>query len=532
MTTMTAAQLIVRSLLQRIVPGEHGLFVLSGPITPCELDALRQLVGQSEIRDSDAGSHSSSPVAVILDRTLLEKEPTAEGLVCFDFGTAASKVAIDLDEGPTPLAIGARAGDPASNAIFLSPSTLALHEGRLIFGWRAEQAAETDPSVPLVRSLKSTLWGSPDRINELALSAFGHGFTNRDLLILYLSYLSRLVSTELEELGQDPHLMRRYAMPFAYDDQHEQIRFEFGRLLGQAAILADSLGDRLLEGVEPDLARGALDAVENVEPPAWLLGSPPCVGEPVAAGNFAMAREPGDRTLYMIVDIGAGTTDVCVMALRERFGESEPITIPGGALSVEFAGDHLDDLLAGHLSETQAPGLADVILRRKRELKERLFRDGVISVDLDDVPLYLTKDDFLLTREWAHFVDSLRSALGRCVDALDHGYRNTWGNGAIRVAITGGGSFLPLGELQSGRIGDCNVALQAVDALPEELQARYFEIRNELPRLVVCLGGVSEALPEPLDQRQSPRDPASPGTRRFAPLNKSADGLQEATITL
>jgi hypothetical protein len=234
----------------------------------------------------------------------------------------------------------------------------------------------------------------------------------------------------------------------------------------------------------------------------------------------------------MILDVGAGTTDICVMALNRKFGEIRPITIPGGSLTIEWAGDHLDDLLVDHLVETQAPGEQTRLMRIKRDLKERLFRDGVIDLEVGDTPLYLTRDQFLKTEHWKRFERRILEAQGRCIDQIDEGYWSNWGNSALRVVITGGGAYLPLENLQSGRIGSRNVACQPVEGFPEELQLRYVAMLSELPRLVVAIGGASEELPELLDRRSDPMDPHHAPKRRLVPLNKSESGLEDSTITL
>jgi hypothetical protein len=526
---------VVRALIQRIIPYKHGLFRLSGPISSIELDALRTLAGLTAGSSSqgELGEQTNAPELIILDRTLINKVEAPAGLLCVDFGTAASKIAMDGLDGPEPLPIGARAGDPGTNATFLSPSAIAVADGLIQFGWRAEVAAESDVNSPVIRSLKSKLWGDPQVLEEIGLRVGAVLFTYRDLLVLYLAYLTRLATAELRDRELDPHVPRRYAMPFAYDEAHEDIRDEFGKVLSVAAVLADSLGDTLLDGLEPGTARLALDAAQGIRVPDWFLEQPePCVGEPIAAGNFSMRGELGDRTLYMILDLGAGTTDLCVMALNRKFGEIRPITIPGGALSIEWAGDHLDDLVIEHLAETQAPGEESRLARMKRDLKERLFRDGVIDLELSDVSLYLTREEFLGTEQWKRFESRLREAQGRCIDQIDHGYWNNWGNSAVRIVITGGGAYLPLENLQTGRIGDRNVSCQGVEGLPEELQLRYEEMIAELPRLVVAIGGASEELPEPLDRRSGPMDPDHAPERRLVALNKSESGLEDSTITL
>jgi molecular chaperone HscA len=182
--------------------------------------------------------------------------------------------------------------------------------------------------------------------------------------------------------------------------------------------------------------------------------------------------------------------------------------------------------------KTQAPDERSRLLRIKRDLKERLFRDGVIDLELGDVSLYLELDQFLDTEQWDRFQNRLREAQGLCIDQIDYGYWNSWGNSAVRIVITGGGAYLPLAKLQTGRIGDRNVACQTVDGFPEALRIKYQELSAELPRLVVAIGGASDELPEPLDRKHVPLDTHPVGKRHIEPVDKTATGFEERTINL
>src|SRR5205807_1371269 len=79
----------------------------------------------------------------------------------------------------------------------------------------------------------------------------------------------------------------------------------------EAIVLARSLGDQLLEALPVASARAALDQLKELqgELPLNLIAEP--VREATAAGAGALFGTPAHRReAYIIVDIGAGTTDV------------------------------------------------------------------------------------------------------------------------------------------------------------------------------------------------------------------------------
>jgi hypothetical protein len=82
-------------------------------------------------------------------------------------------------------------------------------------------------------------------------------------------------------------------------------------MMAQAVVLSRSLGDELLTGLPVPKARQALDELKNLkaELPYLLIAEP--VREATAAGAGALLGiEEHKREAYIIVDVGAGTTDV------------------------------------------------------------------------------------------------------------------------------------------------------------------------------------------------------------------------------
>lgn len=518
------------ALFERIVPTKHGLYRLIGPIGQSEYDAFATVIGANGIGVS-APAPASAP-SINLNLAVLSAQPIDEGCICIDFGTAASKIAYEPGADRfEPLEIGDPGGDP-----FWIRSAIALDaEGRMVFGRAAMQAGELT-GMPVVTSFKSKLWGAPEILDATALERGDISFSYRDCIQAYLAMLTYKGAVQLMAKGVSPYIPRRYAMPFAYDDDRKHIREAFGQMLGRAVVLSDTFGEELLAGVEANRMRAALDALENVSVPDWLMMTPGCIGEPVAAGAFAMEEESGDLTVYMIADIGAGTTDFCILCIKKRAdGEIEPIQIHNGALSIELAGDAVDAALVDFLVTEQAGEeyRARLIAEAPR-LKEALFAPGAgesasVDLELGGLLIDVSRRDFLKSKQWSKIVKRLRAAQASCFDQADRKYLQDYGRGAIRVVLTGGGSFLPLGPaLAKGRSpGKVKVNRIAVGDFPPNIRRRFAQIEVLLPRLAVSLGGSRDVLPADFDRSDALTSTGITAPYVWAALDKTQTGLED-----
>lgn len=522
----------ITTLFERIVLGTDGLYELKGPIGPSEYEALRR-IAQPLNGGATASDLITASLKVELDEGLLLADPVEQGRICIDFGTAASKIAFEANNGLLePLEIGTDdGGDP-----FWVRSLIAMNaDGMLVFGQRAKLAG--DGGLPVLSSFKSKLWGDPAVLDSLALERGSVRFTYRDCIQAYLAFLTQLGVRRLKDKGVSPWVRRRYAMPFAYDEERRHVREALGVMLGRAAVLADTLGDELTDGVDAVRIRAALDAAGELTPPTWLLAEPGCVGEPVAAGAFSMDEELGKLTVYMISDVGAGTTDFCILCLKKRAdGDLEPIQIRDGALSVEVAGDAVDAALVDFLVEEQAgEQYRDRIMAAAAGFKERLFAISASDDEqfdhefADGFMVNVSRQDFVASRHWTAFVDRLRAAQAQCFDAADRVYLQNYGGGAVRVVITGGGAALPLRDILGEGPSPGQLAIKRVFAsdFPVTIRDRFAEILADLPRLAVSLGGSRELLPGDYDRSGAQTTPGITAPWVAAPLDKSKTGLED-----
>jgi molecular chaperone HscA len=492
---------LLLELLDRLVEAKDGNgWFVDGRISNAERNALRKFAGiLLAAPEPPRPATPSRSDAIAIDKTLLTvRAPTTQAILCIDFGTAASKAAVSFPgyEVPHELNLGKAAGEPAMKP-WVSSSIGIDAAGMIVFGPKAEACRHR------ISSIKSKLWDTTDEIGKEMLCVDGLSFSGAGCLVAYLAYLTQLISNELALFEEDTrvprYVPRRYAMPFAEDPSRKDLRKRFATWLGQAQLLADTFGDKLLEGLNPAELRSALDAVQSMRAPAWFIrDDPACIGEPVAAGAFALSRDIATQALYMIVDVGAGTSDFCILAVKNRAdGDSEIYRAHGSDHSVQIAGDTVDQAFQDYIREELGIGLlpseAADLDRNRRAWKEQLFRNGMVeeSVGEDQVPLSIDLDSFLASSQWQQVEAALAEAQKVCFRNTDRNWINQWGVGPIRVVLTGGGAKLPLKKvLAEGRVNDKQVDFMRIpqDPLPPSFAAAFDE-PDDLPRLIVALGG-------------------------------------------
>ena len=104
-------------------------------------------------------------------------------------------------------------------------------------------------------------------------------------------------------------------------------------------------------------------------------------------------RGTGQRQLYIVVDVGAGTTDYGLFAVvSPRLEDDRPrvFEVPGTAVVLRQAGDTIDKILLRRILEQEGIESGDPeydhvnsdLLLRIRSLKENMFRDGTATYNL------------------------------------------------------------------------------------------------------------------------------------------------------
>ena len=317
----------------------------------------------------------------------------ADWTLCIDFGTAFSKAAAapaDAWAHFDPRLVRPLMMDEegASNP-FLLESAVIVEDERLFFGAEAVDRASRLQKRQALRSFK-TLLSAPDlerALNTAApFSVDPHRvFTLGDLIVLYLAYLTYAIECAIAAdpvlQGRSENMQRRYATP-AWREGREgaAAHATIARLFAEADDVREALGADAFgpDGCTVSAARQAVAAARSVN-----VDSTPDMGmifEATAAAVYTSIGLETDASHFIVVDMGAGTTDIAAL-VRGRDGHL--MELSEARVTLNQAGDFVDRILL-NLALDASPGLrkpADQahlwrsMLRHIRDLKEALFHD-------------------------------------------------------------------------------------------------------------------------------------------------------------
>lgn len=429
-------------------------------------------------------------------------------VLCFDFGTATSKVgAARRGREPLPIRL-AFAQDGATSGFAVDSTLLATPDGRLLFGPEA-RAASLATRSPRLDSLKRTLGYVPlDRdLDTIAADRSGAGLSLGAALRYYLAWLTARASRAARtQHGFRSHLLRRFAVPCWPSARSEVLRPKLARLFAEAILVADTLGEDLEAGVPVDTLVHLFDLASRSRLPTHLVGQ--AVQEPVAAAASRFGPESPMRGLVLVVDVGAGTTDLALFVVdadpaAPRF-EIRPIE--GGADLLPRAGDTVDRALVQLVLERLGPSRAVAGFRRRRlavelearALKERLLSSGEASLSLGDGETVTLERSLLLDHpDVAGFEGLLRERVRALLGRLPEERCRALAPGGLTVCLAGGGARLPfVASLVRGFtvVHGARFEHQPGPELPQFL-SKAPELRSIYPRLAVAVGGASGYLP-------------------------------------
>lgn len=540
----------VENLLERLT-FVNGRFQLpDGLISAKEREALALLAGVSDDGKSaiDQPQAFTAAPAIISQRITLSDDCLGSardesGLLCIDFGTAYSKAAIwrEGEEAPIPIDLGGATGGGLT-----TDSAAYISEGQIFFGPSAvrRHAEEADIGRALFASPKEYLTHDHARFQAhkpgLEIDPTGQ-FRTRDLLALYLSYLTSLVGDRAEALGVSRHVQRRFAAPGWGDAQisrttphFEAVSAQLKHLLIDAQILADTLPSSVwLQGLDVATARGALDALSEIsserrEGANFVERS---VLESVAAATGVHDQLVNSRPQVLVIDVGAGTTDIGAFKYSVTEDGAKVSAYRDGLRALRMAGNRLDDALIdlawSHLGLAGDSQLKPIHLSKLRptvrDLKRGLFESGAVRVDVDGFEsVTIDRDEFCNCRAVTFFSRSFEEQVRAALNASGIGSRNFIDtNQPNMVVFTGGGGSLPFlreffskpVELEEGK-----AEFAIVDPIPAWVDSYSADVREVFPQLAVSAGGCSPFLP---DEKGSVMDTTIASPRSIAPNYKS-----------
>lgn len=439
-------------------------------------------------------------------------------MLCLDFGTAMSKAFASRtvnagDFKLIELALGRQAGEPGSVYPVTSAAWIS-EDGRVFVGEEAVAESLNPVSGSGVRldSLKLLLRENIDKdlrdIDPL-LNPSGVAFTVRDMMLTYLSFLTDLVGRELVRHGVSPYVMRRFATPAWPTRIRQKATEDLTDLFARSQVLADVLHNQWSGGIPAKELRKALDAVTELEAlPMYLIAEPTL--EPVAAGTGRLESDDDVRGLAIIVDVGAGTTDLCVFLITQRRIDRKWCAWQVGKPSaIDKAGNTIDEILVETILQQTHISLGDpnyIFAKaytgsRVRAYKERLFRQKTVTYTVSSAKGKtigygtIKLSEFLNSVPVMEFGRSLRTALESALSSVSAEILGHAGFGKlgfeVKIAITGGGGSMPMvQELTAGqtRLASHQIVHRPATELP------WF-VREESPlaraygQMAVAIGG-------------------------------------------
>ncbi len=539
------AELLIRSVVGRLKRSGDQYDLPGAVLSVEEVVALRMLADMP-LQNGPAVPqlpNADAEPAVQLDLSCLERPADADVMLCIDFGTAYSKAAIwrEGQDHPVPLDLLA-AAEPGTSGVILD-SVAYVTRGRLLFGSKASStfAHEDDPARRMFESPKELLTHEMARleVDRPAREIDPTGlFSSRDLLTLYLGYLTAVVCEALPR-GVPRNVRRRYAAPGWNDAQADVATAGMGaaaRGLGDLLVDAQILADTIpiadwREGLDVGTAAAVMLALRSSRTQR-PVGAVPMVEravlEAVAAGSGMMDRFRNRRPQVLVVDVGAGTTDVGFFKyVMRNDGGAFVAPYSGGMKAVKKAGRAVDDALTWLASQRVGlPADSDALRRFQRrfrsavrDYKARLCEDGAVEIDVQDAPRFeLELPQLEETPLIRTFVGEFRGAVEAALTGS--GRRFSVARDDNVVVFSGGGRSLPfLRKVFSGALqtdgGHAN--FQQDDARPSWVGRAIPDVTTVFPQIAVATGGCAPFLPTEL---QTVTDTHDPGARTLRTIYK------------
>jgi molecular chaperone DnaK len=423
--------------------------------------------------------------------------------LCIDFGTAYSKAAAapagawsSFDPAtvrPLMLSAHEQGGNP-----FLLDSAIFIDGDRVFFGRAAIARADALASrkrLPL-KSFKTLLSVSDlDRaLNTNAPASIDPNriFQMRDLVVLYLAYLLAAVNQAVSAdalLRDADEISYRYAAPAWRRGDSAGMHDTIVRLFAEGEAFRVAAGKRMLaaEGL-------AVDTIAKMLPKAMDAARPFDMGlifEAAAAAAYTSIGLEDSGAHLIVVDMGAGTTDIAALA---RAG-SRLVELPEARVTLKQAGDFIDQVIANRTLElgrgSDEVALWAAVMRRMRDLKETLFADGQVIFRFEGRNIKLTTKDIERDRDFKVFLKTLTEAYDHGL-AVVRGEAMARGGNEVQAIAVGGGAAAPFIQALIRRgMGRGRMRVFPRPATPDWAHARAFggNLAPVFPQLAISIGG-------------------------------------------
>jgi molecular chaperone HscA len=484
-----------------------------------------EVPGQRENTEHNKVSTAPSVPEINLVLTSIERDEITDPdvLLCLDFGTAMSKAFatafpnkyLDLELGTT----AGKNGYPLPSSVFIGD------DAKIYFGYEAIEMSQglTDSGRQRLDSIKG--WLSLRREGNLdsgacvlqkAMNPTPFKLTQGDLIRIYLAYLTDISEISLVKHGlvEPRYIKRRFARPCWPDvDQTKWAESLMRKMLAEAQILADTFTGQWSGGIEVGYLKAAVEKIKELDKrPDYLIDEG--IPEPVAVAAGAIANSHNRRDAFMVVDVGAGTTDfgLFISTYKPINDELRVFQIPESIRGLMQAGDKVDGLLHGFIAQRESVDPSDTageliladLSRRKRSLKETLFKTDKLEYILADGTIgAISLEEFLSDERVVRFGQAVEDGFKKALEEVHETWLDWLSKEGVRlhVLLTGGSSSLPMMKsLGHGviEVKGYKILRQAVYSEPEWMDDMPNELISVYPQLAVAIGGSAETIPESL----------------------------------
>ena len=442
-------------------------------------------------------------------------------LLCLDFGTAMSKAFATAGLKHLDLDLGTAAGQGSSYTL---PSSVFIDDdGKAYFGFEAIDVSQglVDSGRKRLDSIKGWLSLSNERnLDNFSVKGdfnpTSYKITEGDMIRLYLAYLTDMAVTALgdhqingKKIGR--YAKRRFARPCWSEDRADWADRQMRNLLAEAQILADTFTGCWKGGIDIGKLKSAIEQVKALQQrPDYLIGE--SIPEPVAVAAGVIADSQNLRDAFMVVDVGAGTTDfgLFVAARLTDIDDFKVFQIPTSIQGLMQAGDKVDNLLHQFIAHRENIDAKDIhgsmiiadLTRRIRGMKEALFTSRRLEYVLSDHTRGIIElEDFLADNAVKRFGIAIEESFRKSLEAVDESWLKWLAMDGVRlhVVLTGGSSQLPMMlTLNHGdiRVKGFHIRRVAVDPKPNWIEDTMPTLLPAYLQLAVAIGGAADELPK------------------------------------
>lgn len=423
-------------------------------------------------------------------------------IICIDFGTSSLRAAVRETQMGTPLALQLgeavrssidRASVPSACFVSKDQSVICFGEEALIRGLRG------DPEALFEISPKT--WMTKGDTASLSLPAGpGLRMSRRDVLVGLFAHVWSSLAVAIGESQSD--LMScdvRVAHPVWDAGRESDLQVALYEILDEAAAISGKTDRALSVESFRGLVPAQLDAQTSHDVD---------VIEPVAATLHVYRHAENSREACMVVDVGAGTTDMALfisVTPESRHRQRKFIQV-SSPRSVFKAGDVIDtavlDLVYSKASRLDAVEKAS-ITRRRRTHKEELFKRGRLAIAGIEITTQQVAAHPAIVDMRAEIAAATKALLSEARVAL-----STYNSAAFRleqidVVFVGGGAnidFIHDAVIRGSKEAAAGPPL-VIRALPHGQSAG---LPASIERLAVSLGGTSPEILWPVTRMSEP----------------------------